>query len=138
MPFDAASPTQHSDTEVFRDRRERAAALWRGVPQREFDMQSWVCGTMACALGWLALHQFDGWWMNTGTGGGNYPTRFGRVYQPYVEAARYFGLTTETAELCFGPDYESAKFHNCYHICAVTPSDVADTLLRLPYTVAAG
>lgn len=130
MPFDVMPIENY---ELFRERRERAARLWRSVPPANFDMQDFTCGTAACALGWLAVARVDDWQM-----GQCLPRRrtAGVVEAgdiPYVAAASYFGLIFTDALACFGGGRETARFHGRCHISAVTGSDVAETLLRLPY-----
>ena len=137
MPFDIGDiPQNETPIETYRGRRERAAALWRRVPQEVFDMTVWQCGSHACALGWLAAENFEGWWQGGMTPAGRCP-RGPDCKAGYYAAASFFGLTLAEAEACFGhPDY-SATFHHRGKLFAsmrtVRPADVARTLLALPY-----
>ena len=115
MPFDAMTPAVDAATDLFMDRRRRAAELWRGVPAERWDMGWYECGTTACALGWLAHWQHDGWEWGFGM-----PT-VGPVFSPAIAAASYFGIGIDAADKMF-----------CNGKSRATPADVADALLRLP------
>jgi hypothetical protein len=135
MPFD--NPTQSiSDAAfgLFRQRREAAAALWRGIPLAQFDMDQWECGTTACALGWLAHKKHDGWCWNRrkseapvapdGNAG-------------FWGAEEYFGLSENDATSCFCS--RGWLFHRRFNPevtgPCLTPGQVATTLLALPYVL---
>lgn len=126
-------PTQD---DVFRTRRERAAQVWHNVPKCVFDMSNWECGHKCCALGWLASEEFDGWSF------GNYSSRGrdrGRIpvapngLESYIGAARYFGISIAQATACFGDGKPTARFHHRWFERWITPTDVAKSLLALPY-----
>jgi hypothetical protein len=136
MPFDATPFTtidQVADpTALYRERREKAAALWERVPVEVFNMSTWICGTTACALGHLGSAGFDGWVMD-GDADRACPVWNDKVGQK--AGASYFGLPADDAEalFCCG-NFERAYPHRDY-LHQITPTDVARTLLALPYTL---
>lgn len=82
--------------EVYRQRREAAAALWRDLPRGQFDVNRWC----TCSLGWLANKRIDGWrWMPFWS----FPSMGGAG--PYDDAAEYFGMTAQDAHYCFRGGY---------------------------------
>jgi hypothetical protein len=133
MPFDGQDFVVNADlTTLFRERRERAAELWRGVPREAFDLTKWHCDTKACALGWLATWAHDGWkwgWRRAvdQSGAALIPIWSGRGKRADSSAASYFGLTREDARRCFAIGEITAEMEK------LTPDDVAQTLLALPY-----
>lgn len=129
MPFDSTPAIAPDPTALFRQRREAAAALWAGVPVEQFAMLAWECGTTACALGWLAHQRHDGWYWC-----GGYPVAPHDVMS-FEGAASYFGLSLDMTHTCFGCWYSTSHFHGRAHIRDVTPTDVARSLLALPYAV---
>jgi hypothetical protein len=135
MPFDNL-PQSTPDTAIWRfyDRREAAAALWRKIPESQFDMRTWRSedGCVACALGWLAIKQHDGWYYSQGKLPMNGPpiepsSYITRIMEVYSRAARYFALSIDDAIRCFWGDI---SFHPQTR---TLPDDVATTLLTLPY-----
>lgn len=145
MPFDAATASLilarapvTDPTTLYRERREKAAALWRMLPPENLNMEHWECGSTACALGWLADHQFDGW------SPGQKTMFFGRVPtrpngRSGIGAAReYFALDYQEAKNIFGGGHATARAYGYSDVTCVTPSDVADRLLAMPYTLPEG
>lgn len=136
MPFDGQDFVVNTDfTTLFRERRERAAELWRSVPREVFDLTKWHCDSKACALGWLANRKHDGWkwgWFRSVEESGAYlvPVWSGCRKSATGSAASYFGLTRQDTERCFaiGPITDTQRRK-------LTPDDVACTLLALPYVV---
>lgn len=128
MPFDSGDV---GTLDMYRRRREGAAKVWSRVPRQVFDMSQWACGTKACALGWLAREAYDGWhWAYPGQRKGDVPLRDGT--NVYSSAAEYFGISNAEARACFGAGESNSSFHGRW-FRRVTPSDVAKTLLSLPY-----
>lgn len=125
MPLDALTyaPADLDPNALYRARREAAAALWRGVPEGEFHISRWECGTAACALGWLARLGHDGWARGRRTWYGCVPERLGT--EGLFAARAYFGLTFVDALFCFTA--------NNPHGTRATPITVAAHLLSLPY-----
>jgi hypothetical protein len=132
MPFDA-TPFTHTDqvadpTALYRERREKAAALWERVPVERFDLTGLACDSTACALGHLGLARHDGW---------NIPEGFlvpewGGVVGAGAAVA-YFGLTQEHAQAVFGMPGVFELYGK--HQWDITPTDVSHALLALPYTL---
>lgn len=149
----AASALLSCQTALYRQRRESAAVLWRSIPERQFNMQSWgcsvgnldiapnysitgeYCGTHGCALGWLALRQHDGWrWIKGRQGYGRPmpPNGFSRA--PTKGAAVYFGMPWRTAASCFVIGCANwEETYPCEHEWWITPADVAAAVLAAPY-----
>ncbi len=114
--------------ELYRKRREDAAALWATIPDEKFCIASWKCGTTCCAIGWLAEKQHDGWHFDTPYS--NLP-RIGinnsNDYDWGAKAInRYFGLTTKDTANCF----VAANSYN-----PKTLAEVSEKLLSMPYEV---
>ena len=127
MPFDAMTPASDAATELFMDRRRRAAELWRGVPHQVFNMGRCERGAdKGCALAWLAAERHEGWHWN-----GHYPIGPNN-FSMYEGAAAYFGITVAYATACLAGTRATANFHGRWYISRVTRADVADALLRLP------
>ena len=106
--------------ELIKSRRESAAALWESIPHDQFDMTDWHCGTTACALGWLALKEHDGWKLNYCGG-----VSWGK-YSYYTAAEKYFDLPNA---------YELFNSTGCfYHKSSklVQPKDVASAVRSAP------
>lgn len=127
MPFDG-----YSHEAVYRERRERAAALWQAVPH--FDVRSW----RTCALTHLASHRVDGWRMANG-----YP-RTRSAGCSFQHAAEYFGITFREAyglfagPGAFGDARQWSAREVSYRLIAMSvtipqPADVARALLAAPY-----
>jgi hypothetical protein len=141
MPFDGRTDHQADPARpvlnLYRYRRERAAALWRGIPDESFDMVTYGCGSTCCALGWLAQRQFMGWhWQHADPGLRNPPAWPGWnqiLDRPDYAAAVFFGLDIDDARDCFGGGNPTAWYHGELRIADVKPRHVAATLLRLPY-----
>ncbi len=128
MPLDtAAYQAPFPATTLFRHRRQAAAAIWLSIPAPGFKMRQWECGTAACALGWLARYQFDGWiWAC------HQPRREPDVYQhPYDAAASYFDISLREAMAVFGSGKLAEVFY-CSLIEDITAAQVAKALLQLP------
>ena len=139
MPFDSTgfapgtAPTQAADPiALYRKRREDAAALWRDVPRERFDIETWhmetSCGTVACALGWLAAREHDDWRLDQEH---KVLPEWGQ-YGSYAAGAAYFGLDIWDAKECFG--FDTHANYGC-NSRAVTGAMVADKLLVQPYYV---
>jgi hypothetical protein len=139
MPFDS-TPIQEPN--IFRQRREQAAALWRSVPKNRFRMSHWECGSTACALGWLAIKNHDGWRFGTEvTGAGRVPSPNGHTpatsnTEAFQRAALYFGINFINAKNCF--EGSAVNIYRRQHSSDITPEDVAEMLLSLPYTYCDG
>jgi hypothetical protein len=127
MPFDAANPPIEV---IFQQRRERAATFWGTIPDIEFDISTWEsgcpeCNTTACALGWLANSEFEGW---------SWVARIGRIPRGpdgetgFHAAMLFFGLSNFDARRCF---------HSHYYTSPRRLSTVAERLLTMPITVPA-
>ncbi len=125
MPFDAGLDTEKSSIDLYRQRRDVAADIWRSVPKENFMMSIWHCGTRACALGWLGILRHDGWqisgtfplWLDQSEGAGR--------YAPIIGAARYFGISVLQAE-------------NLFTIISgdnLNKEAIGESLLALPYTI---
>jgi hypothetical protein len=130
MPFDS---TQIEEPNIFRQRREKAAALWRKIPKNKFRMKDWECGSTACALGWLAIQEHDGWSFGELTSAGRLPITpnvIADVHHPFDGAALYFGISIINAKMCFNG---SSHIYRRLYSSDITPNDVAKTLLSLPY-----
>jgi hypothetical protein len=135
MPFDSTNfKPEDPAIALYRERREKAAELWRKVPPERFDLNTWRCRSTACALGWLANERFDDW-------------RWGKVDGDLVPkppshardgvwhgAARYFGLSPNQTEQLFGCGYAAWTFYE-RAVSDVRPADVAERLLQMPYLV---
>lgn len=132
MPFDAAS-SENPNTLLYTKRREGACAIWERVPRQVFDMRQWKsdCGTKACALGWLAAEEYDGWHWVKGHTGENLPVRFDGE-NVYKDAAKYFGLTVAEATALFGCWRPTASTYKRWSIKGVRPTDVAKRLRSMP------
>jgi len=128
MPLDAVTYIPALDTHaLYRERRERAAALWATVPPEQFDMGEWrgsgQCGTTACALGWLAELRVDGWeWFSVGRSMGFLPGC--GIASSITASARYFALPHLEAGSLFGDCHSD-----------LTAAGVGAVLLALPYCV---
>jgi hypothetical protein len=134
MPFDGQNFEANADfTTLFRERRERAAELWRGVPTEAFYMGAWHCATKACALGWLANRRHDGWKWGWAKSAENFGVALFPIWSETKKqgsggsAAIYFGLTHEDARRCFAIGEITEEMEK------LTPDDVAKTLLALEY-----
>lgn len=102
----------------------RACALWESVPQREFDMRNWDCGTTACAIGWLARLRIDGWRRPSAPWNDDCDSSL-------KAAASYFGVTLSQAVDLFG----SPALAYDKPLELVTAADVAAALRAMPVTV---
>lgn len=116
MPFDAGQIDKVDVIALYRERRENAAALWRSVPKHDFVMSDWHCGSSACALGWLAVKQVDGWRFS---GPNNRPC-IGYYDDPEDSAALYFGLSYDDA-------------FELFYMFSADANTVASLLMQLPY-----
>jgi hypothetical protein len=117
---------------TFYEKRQKAAEVWRNVPHQVFNMENWECGSTACALGWLARENHDGWTHGFKTSRGRVPIAPNGI-EGYIGAAKYFGLSVAQAYACFGGTRGTARFHRRWFVSRITPSDVAEHLLSLPY-----
>ncbi len=126
MPFDSAA----DPTALYRERREKAAALWRTLVPSQFNLQTWECGTTACAIGWLAVKRHDGWTFDD-----DGAPVWGACGESFDDAASYFGLTDEMTEVMFGNHRPAREFYGVDDIRKVTPEMVATKLLAQPITV---
>ena len=108
-----------AETDLYLNRRRMAAAAWATVPLERFDLSYWKCGSKACALGWLAEKEIDGWSWSIHCGHATPMGPDGRT--GFRGAAGYFGITPQAAYDTFAPDGSER-----------TPSSVGDTLLALP------
>ncbi len=135
MPFDSADTT--SKTELFRKRREDAANLWQSIPPACFKMTAWECDSAACALGWLAILQHDGWAFDPHSPLMPYRVPHYAKFHGYAGAAQYFGISLLNAERCFGYSKATVQFHRRWFVSRITPKDVSKSLLALSYDPAA-
>jgi hypothetical protein len=96
MPFDAFDlPIEV----IVQQRRERAAAFWKTIPAKKFNLDSWE----ECAIGWLAETNFEGWkWRRLYSGPERFPVGPDNRYA-YWAAESFFGITYDDAERCFDP-----------------------------------
>jgi hypothetical protein len=150
VPFDSTdfTPTFAPLTgrALYQWRREEAARVWEGIPAEKLDMELWECGTAACALGWLARLRHDGWHFSKTRraclpdtpmpAGCRVSVAKGKAHpatQAFDAADAYFGLPAGTSENCFGPEMATVWFHGCVDREDLAPSDVARTLLSLPF-----
>lgn len=140
MPFDTLTNDLTSPIALYQDRRERAAALWRGIPPDQFDLSYWRCGTTACAIGWLANKRFDGWsWSISGQSCSSWIPLAPVTSDGAALACDASGVGAFFA-LLMGAAYHmfcrpTADFYSKPSIRDVTPHDVADLVLRMPYFV---
>ncbi len=125
MPFDALTfpAVITNPTTLFRERRERAAALWATIPAEQWDMALFINRRRGagCALGHLALHHVNGWYAG-------WPfklmPRLSIILGPFASAAFYFGLSQKKANAIFGTERRPA-------------ATVAAQLLAAPYVLPA-
>jgi hypothetical protein len=131
MPLDSTTYTGDL-TALYIKRREAAAKIWRAVPKKYFDISLYRCGSTACALGWLALKNHDGWhWDKEG----ELPEWISEISDDRDSEAAYFGISEDQATDLFGyGNYDVFYGHINRRILG---SDVADALLALPITLPA-
>jgi hypothetical protein len=146
--------TETVTAELIRERREGAARFWRELPLDEehvFDLRTFQapayytfagegCGTAACAAGWLAIHEIDGWhWASGRMPGRDRINAYGSNVRD--ELAAYFGLAPGEANRIFyltidvvDPETGVSETERRYGVDVrlVTPAMVAEALLVAP------
>jgi hypothetical protein len=134
MPFDNPNPKVDFET-IYRQRRESAIALWATIPNWGFNIGVWrasvpaanECGTICCALGWLAEKRHDGWGMSR-TGLPRWADSDGLILFDYNAAHSYFGITY--AESCGLFSANNSRWGDNVH--RVTLRDISEALRALP------
>ncbi len=119
--------------DLFRDRRERAVALWNKVPEQKFYLGIWrghneSCGTVACALGWLGEMNHDGWHGGRNRVAPGWTQR--EDLDPIVAAALYFGLALDDSVDLFSG---RTRLYPTMLLQHVTPIMVGHALMTRPY-----
>lgn len=98
----------------------------QNVPEKEFDITLWDCGTAACAAGWAGR---DPWFSSRGLRVTKAP--YSMLYYKdlfYEEALMaFFDLTLEQTALFFEWGYEASLEKSNY----VTPADVIERIDEL-------
>lgn len=131
MPFDQVDYEVETIID-YKARREGAVKIWNRVPQAVFCMNNWECGSIRCALGWLAAEGYDGWTF------GERSPHHGRFpvapngKKAYSGAAEYFGITVAEATACFSETNVNKKFYKRW-FGKLTMQDVSKALLAFPY-----
>lgn len=111
------------------DKLEGKGEYLKPVPQSEFNMSDWRCGTAACAIGHAGT---DPWFIKRGFsmasskflpgGAPFYKDQYGIVYRGWMAVYKFFDFPDDSGALrLFEPSYYSKKKD-------MTPTNVANRI----------